>query len=112
MVAYLAPAANRVLGVRESGQGQGGVGEALGLGFALDQGQEAVGKCLGRVAHDGCDKRTGSENRGACARRATWTSPVKTHQAARWVMAEVILGYIMLGGLISIFANKLARRGG
>jgi hypothetical protein len=27
-----------------------------------------------------------------------------------WVMLEVILGYIMLGGLISIFANKLARR--
>jgi uncharacterized protein YjbI with pentapeptide repeats len=26
------------------------------------------------------------------------------------VMLEVILGYIMLGGLISIFANKLARR--
>ena len=31
-------------------------------------------------------------------------------QAQAWVMAEVILGYIMLGGLISIFANKLARR--
>lgn len=30
--------------------------------------------------------------------------------AARWVMAEVITGYIMLGGLISIFATKLARR--
>lgn len=28
----------------------------------------------------------------------------------RWVMAEVVLGYIMLGGLISIFAVKLARR--
>jgi hypothetical protein len=27
-----------------------------------------------------------------------------------WVMAEVIIGYVMLGGLISIFANKLARR--
>ena len=27
-----------------------------------------------------------------------------------WVTLEVILGYIMLGGLISIFANKLARR--
>lgn len=27
----------------------------------------------------------------------------------RWVMAEVVLGYIMLGGLISIFAVKLAR---
>jgi hypothetical protein len=26
------------------------------------------------------------------------------------VMLEVILGYIMLGGLISILANKLARR--
>ncbi len=28
----------------------------------------------------------------------------------RWVMGEVIMGYIMLGGLISIFATKLARR--
>jgi hypothetical protein len=28
----------------------------------------------------------------------------------RWVMAEVITGYVMLGGLISILANKLARR--
>ncbi len=27
-----------------------------------------------------------------------------------WIMLEVILGYIMLGGLISIFAEKLARR--
>jgi hypothetical protein len=27
-----------------------------------------------------------------------------------WVMIEVIIGYIMLGGLISIFATKLARR--
>jgi uncharacterized protein YjbI with pentapeptide repeats len=27
-----------------------------------------------------------------------------------WVMFEVILGYIMMGGLISILANKLARR--
>lgn len=27
-----------------------------------------------------------------------------------WLAIEVILGYIMLGGLISIFANKLARR--
>jgi uncharacterized protein YjbI with pentapeptide repeats len=34
----------------------------------------------------------------------------KTIQAAMWVMAEVIIGYVMLGGLISIFANKLARR--
>jgi uncharacterized protein YjbI with pentapeptide repeats len=33
-----------------------------------------------------------------------------TIEASRWVMAEVIAGYIMLGGLISIFANKLARR--
>jgi hypothetical protein len=30
--------------------------------------------------------------------------------AALWVMAEVIVGYIMLGGLVSIFATKLARR--
>ena len=27
-----------------------------------------------------------------------------------WLAIEVILGYIMLGGLISILANKLARR--
>lgn len=27
-----------------------------------------------------------------------------------WVALEVVIGYIMLGGLISIFANKLARR--
>jgi len=27
-----------------------------------------------------------------------------------YVMVEVVLGYIMLGGLISIFSNKLARR--
>ena len=33
-----------------------------------------------------------------------------TNAAAWWVMAEVITGYVMLGGLISIFANKLARR--
>ncbi|MEW5913380.1 MAG: pentapeptide repeat-containing protein [Thermodesulfobacteriota bacterium] len=33
-----------------------------------------------------------------------------TREAAYWVMAEVILGYVMLGGLISIFATKLARR--
>lgn len=36
----------------------------------------------------------------------------KTNAAAWWVMAEVCLGYVMLGGLISIFATKLvARRG-
>ncbi|MHB9030154.1 MAG: pentapeptide repeat-containing protein, partial [Candidatus Latescibacterota bacterium] len=34
----------------------------------------------------------------------------KTIEAAGWVMAEVIIGYIMLGGLISIFATKIARR--
>lgn len=34
----------------------------------------------------------------------------KTQEAATWVMAEVITDYIMLGGLISIFATKLARR--
>lgn len=33
-----------------------------------------------------------------------------TAEAARWVMAEVITGYVMLGGLISIMATKLARR--
>ena len=31
-------------------------------------------------------------------------------QARFWVTVEVILGYVMLGGLISIFANKFARR--
>ena len=36
---------------------------------------------------------------------------VPSQPLARAVVAlEVILGYIMLGGLISIFANKLARR--
>ena len=35
----------------------------------------------------------------------------KTSIAALWVTAEVILGYIMLGGLITIFASKLSRRG-
>jgi uncharacterized protein YjbI with pentapeptide repeats len=34
----------------------------------------------------------------------------KTSLATWWVMAEVVLGYIMLGGLISILATKLARR--
>lgn len=34
----------------------------------------------------------------------------KTTGASIVVMAEVIVGYVMLGGLISIFANKLARR--
>jgi len=34
----------------------------------------------------------------------------KTPAAAYWVMAEVILGYVMLGGLISILMTKLARR--
>jgi hypothetical protein len=36
----------------------------------------------------------------------------KTTTAAMWVTLEVILGYIMLGGLITIIANKLSRRGG
>jgi hypothetical protein len=35
----------------------------------------------------------------------------RTTTAAMWVTAEVILGYIMLGGLITIFASKLSRRG-
>jgi hypothetical protein len=34
----------------------------------------------------------------------------KTIEAAQWVTAEVIVGYIMLGGMISILATKLARR--
>ena len=33
-----------------------------------------------------------------------------TPTARFWVMAEVTIVYIMLGGLISILANKLARR--
>jgi hypothetical protein len=33
-----------------------------------------------------------------------------TQTAARLVIFEVVVGYIMLGGLISIFATKLARR--
>jgi hypothetical protein len=33
-----------------------------------------------------------------------------THVGKWWVAAEVIVGYLMLGGLISIFADKLARR--
>ena len=36
---------------------------------------------------------------------------VAANTAARiWVSIEVIIGYVMLGGLISIFATKLARR--
>ena len=34
----------------------------------------------------------------------------KTPNASWWLMFEVIVGYIMLGGLISIFISKLARR--
>jgi len=34
----------------------------------------------------------------------------KTLGSAYWVMAEVVNGYLALGGLISILANKLARR--
>ena len=33
-----------------------------------------------------------------------------TQTAAWWVTLEVIIGYVMLGGLISIFATKMARR--
>ena len=36
----------------------------------------------------------------------------RTTTAAMWVTIEVILGYVMLGGLITIFASKLSRRGG
>ena len=36
---------------------------------------------------------------------------ITANRAARvMVTLEVILGYVMLGGLISIFATKLARR--
>lgn len=34
----------------------------------------------------------------------------QTELAASIVMVEVMLGYVMLGGLVSIFANKVARR--
>jgi len=34
----------------------------------------------------------------------------RTSTARIWGMAEVMIGYIMLGGLISILANKLAKR--
>jgi hypothetical protein len=34
----------------------------------------------------------------------------KTLEAAYWVTAEVVVGYIMLGGLISILSTQLARR--
>jgi hypothetical protein len=34
----------------------------------------------------------------------------RTELAAGLVMTEVTMGYIMLGGLISILANKLGRR--
>lgn len=34
----------------------------------------------------------------------------KTETASYWIMAEVVVGYLMLGGLISILADKLARR--
>jgi len=34
----------------------------------------------------------------------------KTQEASWWVMTEVVLGYFMLGGLVSILATKLARR--
>ena len=36
----------------------------------------------------------------------------KTSTAALCVTVEVIIGYVMLGGLITIFASKLSRRGG
>ncbi len=36
----------------------------------------------------------------------------KTATASLLVVLEVLTGYVMLGGLISIFSNKLARRGG
>jgi len=38
------------------------------------------------------------------------TPRIEDSIAQTWVMVEVVMGYIMLGGLISIFANKLARR--
>jgi uncharacterized protein YjbI with pentapeptide repeats len=34
----------------------------------------------------------------------------RTPEAAHWVTAEVVAGYVMLGGLVSILATKLARR--
>jgi len=35
-----------------------------------------------------------------------------TSTASLMVLAEVVVGYVMLGGLVSIFAGKLGRRGG
>lgn len=35
-----------------------------------------------------------------------------TSAASLMVLAEVVVGYVMLGGLVSIFAGKLGRRGG
>jgi len=38
-------------------------------------------------------------------------TPRMTHPTAQiWMMAEVVIGYLMLAGLISILVNKLARR--
>lgn len=34
----------------------------------------------------------------------------KTGEAAAWIVGEVVLGYIMLGGLIAILAQKVARQ--
>ena len=34
----------------------------------------------------------------------------KTQEAAWWIAAEVMMGYFMLGGLITILATKIARR--
>jgi uncharacterized protein YjbI with pentapeptide repeats len=34
----------------------------------------------------------------------------RTQEAAWWITAEVVMGYFMLGGLITILATKLARR--
>ncbi|MFB3885421.1 MAG: ion channel [Thermodesulfobacteriota bacterium] len=38
------------------------------------------------------------------------TPQIGNHTAEIWVMIQVVIGYVMLGGLISILANKLARR--
>lgn len=34
----------------------------------------------------------------------------RTQEAAWWIMAEVVMGYFMLGGLVTILATKIARR--
>lgn len=47
-----------------------------------------------------------------CSRQRTvyGDAHLQNNAALFWTSLEVLLGYVMLGGLISIFANKLAQR--